>query len=403
MGYSKEELKESIRLKNSIQVEGLSFDPHIFDGIGVSEKYIERVNALFTCDRHAHSEIEFPACFYLPTGGYRVQIRWNLQSPYILTKSDGVYVILRDGRRIVEDIQFARRPDYYSKKTSDGADMRTIAQDVGYGNIFIVYSNECCLKDKGKDCLFCNINATKALYGENQNINWKNAKQIAETVKECYANGYDKLTVSGGFVPERREVDYYADIAEAIQDYTGLVDFNGTACVGAPNDFTAIERYKEAGFTSIATNLEIWNEKMFDVICPGKSEFCGGRNNWLEALKYETEVFGKFHVRSTFVSGIEPKESLLEGIEYLVSNGINALPSQWYVNVGSALEGHRTPDADWHWEVFERTVGIYEKYGLTYELLRNSTAEPDTVAHDLLRLGEGVETDDIQKSNRAVA
>lgn len=394
MAYTKEQLLESIRLKNAIQVEGLSFDEHVFDGFGIGDIYTETVNALFTCDRHAHKTFEFPQIFYLPVGNYRVHIRWNLQSPYVLTREDGVYYIKRNGSVVVENVRFAKRAAYYSKKTSDGADMRTIAQDYGYGNIFIVYSNECCLKDKGQDCLFCNINATKALYGDEQNIGWKNANQIAETVKECYATGFDHLTVSGGFVPERREVEYYADIAEAIQDALGKEEFNGTACVGAPDDLTVIEKYKEAGFSTIATNLEIWNEKMFDVICPGKSALCGGRKNWIETLDRELEVFGKFHVRSTFVSGIEPKESLLEGFEYLVSKGVCALPSQWYVNVGSALEGHRTPDPDWHWDVFEKTRAIYQKYGLTYELLRNATAEPDLVIHDLLRLDGGIIKDE---------
>lgn len=390
----KEELKKAIQLKNRIQVEGLSFDSHIFDGEGVATKYGERVYSLFSCDKHAHKKIEFPACFYLPVGGYRVHIRWNMQSPYILTKEKNTFVIWNNGEVVVDDVKFVARPEYYAKKTSDGADMRTIAQDYGYGNLFIVYSNECCLKDKGIECKFCNINATKALYGDEQNINWKSARQIGETIKECYDYGYDKLTVSGGFVPERREVDYYVDIAEAIQDYTGLSDFNGTACVGAPSDFSAIERYKDAGYRTIATNLEIWNDKMFEVICPGKTKFCGGRSNWLDTLKHEVDVFGKFHVRSTFVSGIEPKESLLEGIEKLVSNGVVALPNQWYVNVGSALEGHRTPEADWHWDMFEKTLAIYKKYGLTWKLLRNSTAEPDTVLHDLLRLEEGVDVSD---------
>lgn len=390
MGFSKEELKESIRLKNAIQVEGLAFDEHIFDGIGVSQKYGERVNVLFTPDRHAHRQVEFPACFYMPVGGYRTQIRWNNNSPYKLVRTDNVFNIINNGQIILEDIKFVERPDYYDKKTSDGADMRTLATDVGYGSLFIVYSNECCLKEKGKDCLLCNINETKSLYADEQNIQWKQAKQIAETIKYTYDLGYRHLTVSGGFVPERREVDIYADIAEAIQDATGLIDFNGTACVGAPNDFSAIEKFKEVGFNSIATNIEVWNERMFDVICPGKSEFCGGRENWLKAIEYEVEVFGKQHVRSTLVSGIEPKESLLEGIEILVEKGVNALPSQWYVNVGSALEGHRTPDPDWHWDVFEKTVSIYRKYGLTYERLRDTTAEPDTVAHDLLRLEQGL-------------
>lgn len=391
MSYTYEQLLESIRLKNEIQVEGLNFNPHIFDNSGVGNDVAERVNALFTCDRHAHKKIEFPALFYLPVGNFRVHIRWNLGSHFVLVKEDGVFNIVKDGKRVVENIRFAKRADYYSKKTSDGADMRTIAQDYGYGNIFIVYSNECCLKEKGQDCLFCNINATKDLYGEDQNINWKNVTEIAETVQECYGNGYNHLTVSGGFVPERREVDYYADIAEAIQDKLGVEDFNGTACVGAPEDLSVIEKYKEAGFSSIATNIEIWDEKMFEVICPGKSQMCGGRKNWIATLDRELEVFGKFHVRSTLVSGIEPKESLIEGIDTLVSKGICALPSQWYVNVGSALEGHRTPDPDWHWDVFEKTKAIYQRNGLDFWTLRNATAEPDTIIHDLLRLDEGIE------------
>jgi hypothetical protein len=185
-------------------------------------------------------------------------------------------------------------------------------------------------------------------------------------------------------------VDYYIDVAEAIKEATHLDSFNGTACVGAPLDLTVFEKYKEAGYSSAATNLEIWNEKYFDVICPGKSEYCGGRKNWLDALDYELDVFGKFKVRSTFVSGIEPKESLLEGIEHLVSKGVVALPSQWNVNVGSALEGHRTPSPEWHWDVFERTVAIYRKYGLTWDEFRKATANPDTVAHDLLRIEEGI-------------
>ena len=392
MGYSYEQLLEAIRLKNEIQVEGLKFDPHIFENIRLGDTVAERVNALFTCDRHAHKKIEFPSVFYHPVGNYRVHIRWNLGSPFELVNEGGVINVKKDGRTVLENIQFAKRPAYYSKKTSDGADMRTIAQDAGYGNIFIVYSNECCLKDKGQDCLFCNINATKDLYGEDQNIKWKNVTEISETVEECYKNGgFTHLTVSGGFVPERREVDYYADIAEAIQDRLGVTDFNGTACVGAPDDLSVIEKYKEAGFSSIATNIEIWDEKMFEVICPGKSQMCGGRKNWIDTLNSEVEVFGKYHVRSTLVSGIEPKESLLEGIDTLVAKGICALPSQWYVNVGSALEGHRTPQAEWHWDVFEKTKKIYQKNGLDFWTLRNATADPDTVIHDLLRLDEGVE------------
>ena len=139
------------------------------------------------------------------------------------------------------------------------------------------------------------------------------------------------------------------------------------ACVGAPSDLSVIEKYKEAGYQHIATNLEVWDENYFKTICPGKEELCGGRKNWIDTLKHEVEVFGKGNVRSVLVAGIEPKESLLEGIEYLASIGVIAIPSIWKPCIGSALEGHRSPSTEWHQEVIERTYSIYKKYGFTLE------------------------------------
>lgn len=392
------ELYEEIKLKNKILVEGLRFDPAIFKNLELGTKYTEQINILFAADHHSHTGIDFPACIITPKGKYRIELRWVQSSPYTLTREGNQFQIrhVYDGV-VLENVSFSRRAAYYGKKTSDGAFMRTVAGDYGYGHMFVSYSNECSLKEKGRDCLFCNINETKALYGEAQCINWKTPNQIAETIKEGYKDGFNKLTISGGFIPERREVDYYIDAAEAIIEATGLDDFNGTACIGAPKDLDVFSKYKDAGFRTIATNLEIWDRNIFNVICPGKAIECGGQDNWIKALDEELDVFGKFRVRSTFVSGLEPKESLLEGIESLVSKGVVALASQWNVNVGSSLVGHRTPDADWHWEVFERVVDIYRKYGLTWEYLNDATAEPDTVAHDLLRLYEGVSTESLPK------
>lgn len=76
--YSDEEkhkLLDEIKLKNRILVEGIAFTPEIFRHLDIGGKYIEQVNVLFTHDRHAHSNIEFPACFLTPLGKYRVQIR----------------------------------------------------------------------------------------------------------------------------------------------------------------------------------------------------------------------------------------------------------------------------------------------------------------------------------------
>lgn len=390
---NRDKLTKEILYKNRIMVEGLNFEPQIFRHLDLGGKYLEQVNTMFARDRHAHKEIEFPTNFVTPLGKFRVQIRWNIDSPLTLRYEDGQYNIYDRETLLFDNLQFALRPQYYQLTTSDGTPMRTVAVDYGSGAMFVSYSNECSLKDKGWDCLFCNINATKDIYGEAQHISWKTPGQVGETAAAGYTQGYDHITISGGFIPERREVEYYIDVAEAIQKHTGLKDFNGTACVGAPEDLNIFDKYKEAGYSTIATNIEIWDPRIFDVICPGKAQLCGGRDHWLEALKYEVEVFGKYKVRSTMVAGIEPKESLLEGIEYLVAEGVVVCPNQWNVNVGSPLEGHRTPTEEWHWNIAERAAAIYRKYGITWENIRNANAAADTVTFDLFRVAEGIEID----------
>ena len=119
----------------------------------------------------------------------------------------------------------------------------------------------------------------------------------------------------------------------------------------------------------MAINIEVWDAKIYYVICPGKSKLFGGWKNWLKAIEYAAEVFGRGRVRTSIVSGLEPKEAMLEGIEYFASIGVVAFPGPWIPNPGSALEGHRTPEAAWHYDVIQRTAAIFEKHNFsTHEL-----------------------------------
>ena len=255
------------------------------------------------------------------------------------------------------------------------------------GVVGVAYSNECSLKERGLDCLFCNANATKDTYAEKENIQWKNPKQIGETVAEAFKNdGARHVNLTGGFVPERREVDYYIDVAEAIQEETGLEDFNGTAVIGAPADLSVIDKYKEAGFRTIAIQLEVWDENFFKVICPGKEKECGGRQHWVDTLKYAVGVFGRGRVRTGFVAGIEPKERTLEGVETLTKEGIICLTNAWCPNPGSKLEGHRTPTPEWHYDLAQKTYLLHKQAGITYEQYLDASPSPDFLVLDFYRI-----------------
>ena len=386
MSTLKTRLYKELAQKTAIAQEGVSFDPTVLRHLDLGGAAQENINCLFTYSRDIHPDLDVPPYFILPHG-LITQFNVDQKSPNRLEHDGrGFYLTRRDGESI--PVAFGERPSYYDKVTSDGTPMRTVAVHNSDDVVFVAYSNECSLQSTSKDCLFCNINATKRIYGDIQGVKWKYPRQIGETIAEAYREGARHLTISGGFVPERREVDYYLDVAENIRTFTGLDDFNGTACIGAPKDLTVIDKYKEAGFRTLAINIEVWNEHFFRAYCPGKELECGGQKHWIKALEYAVGIFGRGRVRSNMVGGLESKESTLEGIEYLSSKGIIAMAPAWVPNPGSALEGHRTPEPEWHIDVAKKTYQFYRKAGFTFDQVYDATAVPQTLVHDLYRIEE---------------
>jgi hypothetical protein len=345
----------------------------------------EQIQCLFVMDFEPH-EGDLPAEFITPHG-LDVPVRWNPRSRYRIDL-DGERFILAEGEQKVFDIRFHPRPAFYARRTSDGKPMSTIAIASPEGHVFIVYSNECSYKDRGEDCLFCNINYTKDVFAERQGLNhWKTPRQIGETVAAAAEEGlFRHLTVTGGVIPERRELDYYLDVAEEIRAATGQDRFNGTATVAAPLDLTNLDRFHEAGFRTTAMNLEIWDQRIYEVICPGKARGSGGWAHWVKALEYAVGVFGHGRVRSNFVAGIEPKARTLEGLDALASKGVVSTFTIWCPNPGSELRGHRAPEPGWYLDLAEKQVAIWKKHGITYEHVYDANASSVGIQHDLYRI-----------------
>ena len=390
MSSHKEELYKELEFKTKAEVEGINIDPLILLPLGIGKNIQEQIHGCFYMDHKDNFSVSFPSSFRSPAGFY-YSFNWDPESKISiqLNKQDGKFYLYDDG---VEKfpIEFTERPKCYDQQTSDGVYVGKIGQvSPEKYTISIAYSNECALKDKGLDCLFCNINHTKAAYGERQGIKWKSAKQIGEAVKKAFdLDGAQHVNITGGYIPERREVDYYLDVADAIKDSLGVEKFNGTAVIGAPKDLETIDKYAEAGYRTIGTNLEVWDEGYFKVICPGKVSECGTRDHWLETLEYEVTKFGRGRVRCGFVAGLEPKERTLEGVEYLAKRGIVSLTGAWNPNPGSALEGHRTPRPEWHFDMAIKTHRILANNGITFDLYADAAPSANFIVHDIFRIEE---------------
>lgn len=389
----KETLHRELHLKCTLDVEGVTYDPHVFDDL-LKHSHVDRKHTYCTWEKElvTRGSYNVPVYFVLEHG-ISVPLVTDKHSIYKIVQEHGrFFVVNRLEDEKVSDITFADGPKYYDKTTRDGTsmwDVGTSSSGNSPDKSFVVnYSTECSVKEKNGTCLFCTLNGNKGLGTLEEERPWRNPGQIAETAKAAYGEGYRHLTITGGFIPERREMDYYLDVAESIKEELGTETFNGTACIGAPLDHHVIEEYKEAGFSTIAFNTEVWGEDWFNAICPGKVTDCGGFKNWISAIEYAVDVFGKGNVRSNFVVGLQPKDILFEGLEYLISRGVVTVASSWIPALGSPLEGHRTPTADWHYDVQLSHAKLLRKYGITYEQIFNA-APGRNFSHDYFQIEDG--------------
>jgi len=360
MSEIKAQLYKELEQKLDINLNGVSID-------------LEEIKKLDGGDNLKFSTIAFrgPTFDFIDSliPDFRLQASLKKDSIYGIEAEDGKLVFFKYGRHKtrIGDVEFKPRtqqPEILNRLTSDGVPYHTIARISDTGQVHVDYSQECVLKDKGVDCYFCNYS--------NREATLKTPKQVGEVFSELYLAGLGKhLNLTSGFMHERRELEFYLDVADEIRTRTGLNEFRATAIVGPSTDFTTIEKYKEAGFFSIRMNIEIWDKNMWQALCPGKNLYCGGWDNWVKALEYAVDVFGKGKVGSNLVGGIEPKKSTLEGAEYKISRGIVASATQFRPTEGSYLEGHSSPTTAWHFDVQKRIADMFIKYDYTLDDLYN--------------------------------
>lgn len=360
-------LLRELRLEIDLGIQGIAVDPEELRRFRVGSEITEQRHLLFDMNRRHQGEVALPEAFFLPHGLF-TRFRWDADSRYQLQAVDGKPIIFRDEDPVAE-IELYRRPRIHAGLTSDGTPFNRIATFDPEGSVHVFFSNECDLKYTGEDCKFCNINSTAEAY-RGQNIFLKPPQQVGEVYAAAHAAGFgNHIRLTGGFIPERREVDYYLDVADEIKERTGLERIHGLAVIGAPQDLSILEKYKEAGWSNLSINIELWNRDLFNAICPGKAKRCGGWDHWVQALEEAVKIFGRGNVRSNIVAGLEPKASTLEGLEYLAALGLICYAGAWCPNPGSALEGHRSPDADLHYDLTLKAAAIYAKHGFTTDQL----------------------------------
>lgn len=393
------DLMDEIKLKLELYLEGIRIEPSALEGVG--SRYKENITYLFDYNYDFDPRYVPPLDYHLPLGSL-VRVSYRESSPYVVRRENGQLFVERDGR-FLSTLEWTRRPDFYDRLTSDGIEMKKIGQIQGDCCMTICFTNTCLNWRDGNECRYCNINsAQKDALNKGTVLITKKPQQIGEVaaawLEEVRQKGLNFHSILvAGTLPGKKASDITIEILQAIREHTGLSALDGGLInIAAPKSLEEIDRLYEAGARNVAFNLEVWDPDMFKVICPGKNRNIG-RDTFLQSLEHAGKIFGRTHVCSVFVCGLEEKAKYLEAARYLSERGAWILAAPWIVMKGSRLEGHRTPTTEWHLEVNEQVLDILIENIpeiLTEEFFRSGNltcyrCQPFTIFWDLLRVRLG--------------
>jgi DNA-binding Lrp family transcriptional regulator len=222
-------------------------------------------------------------------------------------------------------------------------------------------------------------------------------RQMAEAFVERTKNtswilaegGVKHILLTGGCFSAEREINLVSDIIAAIHEGIGLDRVPGTI-LPSPAKGDDIQRYYDTGIQAIGFSMEIWNDRLYQAICPGKSE-ATSHADFMRSIQHAVKVFGEGNVYAVFVMGLEPRESLLDGFRWLADTGANVVPFVWSPNPGSQLSGHRAPTAAWFADVVREGAEIFAASNIPSGVENHCyRCDGNNLLHDALR-AKGIE------------
>lgn len=301
---------ESFRWKTALLVKGCRISEKISFPSSLASKKIHLYS-------HSSEKIKtpIPDDLLLPHNTI-VRLRYRTNSPYILELTEKGYQIRNEENDEIVTVHLIKRPLFSDVQVLQ-MNLSSICSYLGTDLLGITPSNYCFYFQNKKQCRFCEILPT-----------FKDAVEFPKTFKskDIIENAlltalkndsqlkYIAIT-TGNIHSYDSTVDYFCEIGQRLQKSPVFQQAEEVlATLMPPDDFSKIEKLKASGFTKVYFPLEVFEKEHFRVVCPGKDEY--GYDRLLKALEKATQVFGKGHVYTNFVYGIQSLNSSLEGASY---------------------------------------------------------------------------------------
>jgi hypothetical protein len=317
-------------------------------------------------------------------------------NPYVVDYEDD-RLVLKDNGKVIEEVEFWPKPDFYGKKTASGKPMEHIVT-ARPQRLQVMPSSYCHFWDNDHGCKYCDIvnhlKHQKAELGVPAKLNPKEVGEvIGEALKQqgrfsgiCLTAGSD----TRGKEPFDEEVEYYIELLKHIGQNFKTKKFPSQLIATAFTEKQLKRLYDETGLMGYTADIEVLNEELFIWICPGKAEWIGYKE-WKNRLVRAVDVFGRGNVNTGIVAGVElakpygyksEDEALkytLEEAEDLASKGVSTIYMVWIPRPQSYLHDQKNASLEYYVRLAKGLHELRKKYslGIDFDDYRRCGNHPD--------------------------
>lgn len=314
-----------------------------------------------------------------------VQVRLSPLSPYLVDVRDGQLALVVDGEAIGQ-VEYPQAPPWYGRTFEDGTRYSEVVALTMAGTKPFITAFRNCQFGK-RQCLFCDINSHARQMKRQGRYTvaapYKKVEQVAQVMETIYnASNSPEMrphsyTITGGAITGllagEKEDDFYLRYVRAIKERIG----SRWSCrlETVAKDVEGLKKFRQEGVDIHEPNMEVWDERLFQALCPGKDRHVG-REAYLRRMAEAVDIFGEGNVTTNLVSGVEMSQphgfqevaaavrSTAQGFDYLMDHGIIPRLTTWCVEPGSALGRSQPPPLEYFVRIAQSWYETWRKYDL---------------------------------------
>jgi bacteriochlorophyllide c C-7(1)-hydroxylase len=334
---------DTFKTKASLLANGINFDINLFRDL--DQEYYENTYGYCITNRSARREHRIPQVIHLEND-LVVSVLRRENSPWNL-RIENNDVNLYFGNDFNQTVRLPGALPFFGHQLSDGSMSDDVISVSGAVTPGFFFYGDCHYFDKGVPCGFCSLRHARATAGKRM-VKRFEPVQITESIQLIQGSKWRPIPMFTNTcgTPETDE-ETIEHIIEPLRHMHEAQNpkVPNHVLVHPPNDLKLLWEFKKAGVTSIGLNIEIFDRKLFSEICPGKDRYFG-YDKWWEALLAAKEVFGEYRAYCGLIWGLEPLDSAMEGMEYILSQGIGLSTNVFHADPGSVLAKHPQPPTE---------------------------------------------------------